>query len=172
MTVQLERQIPGPIPRPRRALRPVEVGSVQEVLALDLGPACNGPRAHPEGALLETTDLDALAQAFARVLVEVLAGDRGPHQLLRWSSPEVYTQLQRRSALLSRTLPGDRRVRALRSQVRSVRLGHPQTGVLELAVHVRRGQRSHAVAARLEQRLERSRGGYRAAWVCTALEAG
>ncbi|ROR91528.1 Rv3235 family protein [Nocardioides aurantiacus] len=157
----------GPGRPPRRR---VPVASVQGTLALDLGRGGGTPsddRGLPSPlALLPggRAELDAFAQRFAAAVVEVVGGDRGPSQLLRWTSPEVYADLQRRSALMNRTVPGDRRVRRLRSQVRSVHLSCPAPGAVELSIHVRRGDRSRAVAARLVQREGR--------WCCTALEFG
>lgn len=154
-------------PAPGRPRRPVPVASLQGTLALDLGsrPTPVGPDAArltlvPGGR----AELEVFAQRFAAAVVEVVGGDRGPSQLLRWTSPEVYADLQRRSALKNRTVPGDRRLRRLRSQVRSVHVSCPAPGAVELSIHVRRGERSHAVAARLVSRDGR--------WCCTALEFG
>ena len=71
------------------------------------------------------TELESFAHRFARAVVEVVGGDRGPSQLLRWTSESVYDELQQRAALLAGTTPGDRRIRRLRSQVRSVHLFCP-----------------------------------------------
>ena len=94
----------------------------------------------------------------------VVGGDRGPSQLVRWTSERVYEDLQRRAALLNQTTPSDRRVRRLRSQVRSVHVFLPSPEIAEISVHVRYGQRSRCLAARLERRTDR--------WVATALELG
>ena len=152
-------------PTPRRQ---VPTATLQGTLALDLGrggdvasPAAPAPLSLLPGG---RADLDAFAQRFAAAVVEVVGGDRGPSQLLRWTSPEVYAELQRRAALMNRTVPGDRRVRRLRSQVRSVHVSCPAPGAVELAIHVRRGERSRAIAARLLSRDGR--------WCCTALEFG
>ncbi|WP_445256806.1 Rv3235 family protein [Nocardioides aurantiacus] len=146
--------------------RRVPAASVQGTLALDLGRG--GGEAVPLHRLSLVpggrADLDVFAQRFAAAVVEVVGGDRGPSQLLRWTSPEVYADLQRRSALVNRTVPGDRRLRRLRSQVRSVHVSCPAPGAVELSIHVRRGERSRAVAARLVSREGR--------WCCTALEFG
>lgn len=145
--------------------RPVPVASLQGTLALDLGRG-DRPQAPARLTLVPggRAELDAFAHRFAAAVVEVVAGDRGPSQLLRWTSPEVYADLQRRAALMNRTVPGDRRVRRLRSQVRSVHVSCPAPGAVELSIHVRRGERSRAIAARLVSREGR--------WCCTALEFG
>ena len=153
--------------RPGRHRRPAPVASVQGTLPLDYSsPGQDGDDALPQLRLLPggRAELDGFAHRFAQAVVEVVGGDRGPSQLLRWTSPAVYADLQRRAALLARTVPGDRRVRRLRSQVRSVHVSCPAPGAAELSVHVRRGERSSAVAARLEVRDGR--------WCCTALEFG
>ena len=98
----------------------------------------------------DRAELEAFAHRFASAVVEVIGGDRGPSQLLRWTSEQVYADLQRRAALLARTTPGDRRVRRLRSQVRSVHLFCPSPEAAEISVHVRHGERSRAIAARIE----------------------
>lgn len=159
---------------------------------LEPGPAVTGDPADPEQAgpgsadpddrdeVTSTVvaprgrgaDLDEVAQGFARALVEVIGGERGAGQVLRWVSPEVYDLLLRRADLLARTVPDDRRVRRLRSRLAGVRVSCPAPGVAELSIHLRRGERSHAVAARLEHRVQRRRGRLGAAWMCVALEIG
>jgi hypothetical protein len=155
MTVQMHHAAPAPVP----------LASVQGTLALDFRP----DRAEPDTPALRMVvggrvELEAFAHRFASVVVEVVGGDRGPSQLIRWTSERVYSDLQRRIALLHRTTPPDRRVRRLRSQVRSVHVFCPSPESAELSVHVRQGERSRAIAARLE--LVQGR------WCCTALQFG
>ncbi len=152
------------IHRPRQP-SPVALSSVQGTLALDYGSSVRSTRA-PELRVLpgDRAELEAFAHRFASAVVEVVGGDRGPSQLLRWTTENVYSELQRRTALLARTTPGDRRVRRLRTQVRSVHVFCPSARAAEISVHVRQGQRSRAIAARIE--LLDSR------WCCTALEFG
>ena len=144
---------------------PHPVASVQGTLALEYGARPSTSRA-PDLRLVpaQRDRLEAFAHRFAHVLVEVLSGDRGPQQLVRWTSTRVYEQLQQRDGLLQLVTPTDRRVRRLRSQVRSVHLFYPTAEAVELSIHVREGHRSRAVAARLE--LEEQR------WRCTALQLG
>lgn len=104
------------------------------------------------------------AARFAQAVVEVLGGDRPLQQMLRWTSQRVYGELERRLALLSRTQDAGRRMRTVRPQVRSVHVFHPTPLSAEISVHVRHGQRSRAIAARLEHS-----GGR---WQCTALQLG
>ncbi|WP_051276804.1 Rv3235 family protein [Marmoricola sp. URHB0036] len=144
---------------------PAPMTSVQGTLALDYG---HDVRSSPSPDLRLVAggraELEAFAHRFACAVVEVVGGDRGPSQLLRWTSEKVYAELQRRSALLSGTTPGDRRLRRLRSQVRSVHLFCPSPEAAEVSVHVRQGERSRAIAARIE--LVEGR------WCCTALQFG
>ena len=155
MTVQLHRSAPAPVP----------MASVQGTLALDYGSSVQSTRT-PDLRVLPgaRAELEAFAHRFASAVVEVIGGDRGPSQLLRWTTERVYADLQRRSALLARTTPGDRRVRRLRSQVRSVHVFCPSPEAAEISVHVRHGERSRAIAARIEHLDGR--------WCCTALQFG
>jgi hypothetical protein len=144
---------------------PVPMASIQGTLALDYG---RDVRTLPSPDLRLVAggraELESFAHRFARAVVEVVGGDRGPNQLLRWTSEHVYAELQRRSALLASTTPGDRRVRRLRSHVRSVHLFCPSPEAAEISVHVRHGERSRAIAARVELVAGR--------WCCTALQFG
>lgn len=99
------------------------------------------------------------AARLAQALVEVLAGDRPPAQLVRWTTTEVYETVT--AALPSRRPRWDRPPRAL---VRSVHVSEPRDGVAEVAAVVRHGVRSTAVALRIE--------GLDGRWRCTALQLG
>jgi hypothetical protein len=95
---------------------------------------------------------------------EVLGGDRPLAQLVRRTSQRVSAALDRRLKVLGRSSDVGRRRRTVRPQVRSVHVFHPTPESAEISVHVRHGQRSRAIAARLE--LTRGR------WQCTVLELG
>jgi hypothetical protein len=155
MTVQLHRPTPAQVP----------MSSVQGTLALDYESAVRSTRT-PDLRVVpgDRAELEAFAHRFASAVVEVMGGDRGPSQLLRWTTERVYADLQRRASLLARTTPGDRRVRRLRSQVRSVHVFCPSAEAAEISVHVRHGERSRAIAARIELVCGR--------WCCTALQFG
>ena len=111
MTVQFLRSPPAPVP----------MASVQGTLALDYGNTVRFTRA-PDLRVLPgaRAELEAFAHRFASAVVEVIGGDRGPSQLLRWTTERVYADLQRRCAAArrhdGRRHPGLRR---LRGQVRS-----------------------------------------------------
>lgn len=109
-------------------------------------------------------DVQVWAARFAQAVVEVLGGDRPLPQLVRWTSQRVYVELERRLAILARTSQAGSRARTIRPQVRSVHVFHPTPESAEVSVHVRHGQRSRAIAARLE--LVRGR------WQCTVLQLG
>lgn len=165
-TLALDLRQPWEAPPPR-TLEPVATSPGADEPDDRDEASCTVVAPHGRGA-----DVDEVAQAFARALVEVIGGERGPGQVLRWVSVEVYEQLLRRADLLARTVPDDRRARRLRSRLAGVRVSCPAVGVAELSIHLRRGERSHAVAARLEHRVQRRRGRLGAAWMCVALEIG
>ncbi|MDQ6642261.1 MAG: Rv3235 family protein [Actinomycetota bacterium] len=108
--------------------------------------------------------IDAWAARFAQAVIEVIGGDRNPHQLLRCTAPRVYADLLRRCAALNQVASPDQRRRRLRAQVRSVHVFQPTPVSAEVSVHVRHGERSRALAARVEKLEGR--------WVCTAIEFG
>jgi hypothetical protein len=95
---------------------------------------------------------------------EVLAGDRPISQLVRFTDEAVFTELNRRVRLLGLSTTATGRGAKERSAVRSVRVCKPTRHVAEVAAHVRHGDRSRAIALRMEIRRNR--------WVCTALELG
>jgi hypothetical protein len=141
------------------------IAQTQAALALDLDDAPDLP-ARP-GLRVVTGDereLDAFSVRFAQAVVEVIGGDRGVHQLMRWTTEWVYADLMHRSHALQRTTPGDQRLRRVRATVRSVHLFRPHEDAAELSIHVRHGQRSRAIAARIE-RIE-------GRWRCTVLDFG
>ena len=147
----------------------VPVASVQGTLALDLGrhplaqPA-RDLRVVPEADGARAEEVRAWAATFAQAVVEVVGGDRPVAQLLRCTTARVYNDLNRRVRILARTAPAPMRRRTVRPQVRSVHVFQPTPRSAEISVHVRHGQRSRALAARLEHRDGR--------WTCTALQLG
>jgi len=157
--------------RPREAEEPP---TVQGTLALDLRPTDPGPPSTPEldhchQARVEHVDdveVRGWAARFAQAVVEAVSGQRPASQLVRWTSPEVFRDLDRRAQLIRRAAdPLSRPVRPpIRPQVRSVHVCRPTSDTAEVSVHVRHGHRSRALALRLE----RSRG----RWLCTVLEFG
>jgi hypothetical protein len=104
------------------------------------------------------------AARFCQAIVEVIGGDRPAAQLVRWTSCDVYRDLNRRVRILGLTSNAATRGQAARPQVRSVRVCQPALNVAEVAVHLQHGCRSRALAARLEIIEHR--------WLCTALHIG
>ncbi|MGZ6803537.1 MAG: Rv3235 family protein [Nocardioidaceae bacterium] len=162
----------------------VAMSAVQGTLALDLGRPAPPTTVRGLHAVEDLVDLESPASPgggrvlagpaalevrgwagrFAQAVVEVLGGDRPVAQLLRCTTPRVYQELDRRAKILARTSPAPLRRRTLRPQVRSVHVFQPTTDTAEVCVHVGHGQRSRALAARLERRDGR--------WTCTALQVG
>lgn len=156
--------------------QPVPVAATQGTLALDLAPLLDPPRLRGTtsiGADVVSIDtilrrqLEGWSLRYAQAVVEVVAGDRPIAQVARWTSVEVYADLARRAQLVARAglhQPGLGRGwrPAVRPFVRSARTSFVSPGVAEVAIHLRYGERSRALAARFEHRQTR--------WVCTALE--
>jgi hypothetical protein len=140
----------------------VPIASTQGTLALEFGTTPPRPRLRAVAG--RRRELDAFASRFSAAVLEVIGGDRGPQQLLHWTSDRVYADLVRRSRALNAAAGSDQRLRRLRAQVRSVHLFCPTEHSAELSVHVRHGQRSRAIAARLEHLDGR--------WICTDLQFG
>ena len=154
---------------------PVPVDSVQGTLALDLQPRHDPPEVprtagRPAGDVIPIDQgvrrhLEQWSRRYAQAAVEIVGGDRPVTQLLRWSSEDVYADLQRRAVLVARAghhTPGQGRVQPVRPQVMGVRTCFLSREAVEVSVHVRYGRRSRALAARFELHAGR--------WQCTALE--
>ncbi|MFT4288674.1 Rv3235 family protein [Nocardioides sp.] len=156
--------------------RPAPVASVQGTLALDLQPRREPPSQRPDrlGAGADVVGVDDRVRAqletwscrFAQAAVEIVGGDRPASQLVRWTAPDVYDDLNRRAQLVARAgghQPGQARVQPVRPKVVGVRTCFVAAGVVEAGLHVRYGQRSRALAARFERQSDDR-------WLCTALE--
>ena len=141
---------------------------LQGTLALDLDPRRPGPPVTPEldprrtarVGHVDDAEVRAWSARFAQAVVESVGGQRPVTQLVRWTSPQVYRDLDRRALLVRQALDG--RARAVHPQVRSVHVSRPTSEAAEVSVHVRHGQRSRALALRLERKRDR--------WCCVALE--
>jgi hypothetical protein len=149
--------------------RPSAAYAVQGALALDID-RFPGPPETPEldpsrqsrGADVTDAEVRAWASRLAQAVVEAVGGQRPVTQLVRWTAPDVYRDLERRTRILARAVgPAQRSVRP---QVRSVHICRPRPEIAEVSVHVRHAARSRAVAMRLERRGER--------WLCTVLQFG
>ena len=109
-------------------------------------------------------ELRRFAHRFCAAVVEVLAGDRGPAQLLHCTTPDIYENLTRRAHALTRVAGSDQRLHRIRPRIRSVHVSCPTPTIAEFSIHVRHGERSRAVAGRLIWQ--------RGAWLCVALQFG
>ena len=106
----------------------------------------------------------AWASRFAQATVEVLGGHRPVAQLVGWTAPSVFRDLERRTRATARSVPRSAAHAALRPRVSSVHVCRLGPDVAEVCVRVRHGRRSRAVAMRLEATQGR--------WRCTAIELG
>lgn len=156
--------------------RPSPVASIQGTLALDLEPRFDPPEPGPDGhhpaadvISIETPlrrGLERWAGRYLQAAVEIVGGDRPVSQLLRWSTREVFTDLERRAQLVARAgrhQAGQARVQPVRPRVVSVHTCFLTRSRVEVSAHVRYGDRSRAVAARFVLTTDQR-------WCCTALE--
>jgi len=95
----------------------------------------------------------------AQALVEVMSGARPAPQVIRWTTPEVYSVVARRNAVSVR-----RALVARRAIVRRVRICEPVDGVIEACAVVVDNGRVRALAMRLT--------GVDRRWVISALQVG
>ncbi|WP_130382389.1 Rv3235 family protein [Kribbella sp. VKM Ac-2569] len=123
-----------------------------------------GGREGRPGAAPALPEVRVWGARLAQAVSEVLAGDRPISQLVRFTDDVVFMELNRRVRMLGMNSTAGIRGAKEKSMVRSVRVFMPDPCIAEVAAHVRHGQRSRAVAFRLEVRRNR--------WVCTALELG
>lgn len=143
--------------------------AIQGTLALDLRGGRPGlpetPELEPPGPArlphVADTEVRAWAARLAQAVVETVGGQRPVSQLVRWTAPDVYRDLERRVQLVRLASAG---ARTVRPQVRSIHVCRPTPTSAEVSVHVRHGGRSRALAMRMERRGER--------WQCTVLEFG
>lgn len=142
---------------------------IQGTLALDLRGGRPGlpetPELEPPGParLPQVADAEVRAWAarLAQAVVETIGGQRPVNQLIRWTAPDVYRDLERRVQLVRLASAGQRTVRP---QVRSVHVCRPTPDCAEVSVHIRHGARSRAMAMRMDRKGDR--------WQCTVLEFG
>lgn len=141
-------------------------GYVQGTLAVSFDTASDDTLFGPQRtARDDLPDPTWWAGRITHALIEVMTGLRPAPQVVRWTSPEVYAVVARRSALAARRAanPGARTTRHRLSVLR-VRVCEPVNGVIEAAVVLQHGSRVRAVALRLE--------GQDGKWRVTALQIG
>lgn len=118
-------------------------------------------------ALAGTTVLRQKAGYFMQALVEVLAGERPPRQLVAWMSTDVYGQLTNR--LMVRSRSSRRPTTQHRARVVSVHVAMVDEENAEIAARFVQRGRSRAIAVRLELRHNHRQV---AQWLCTAVALG
>jgi hypothetical protein len=101
----------------------------------------------------------AWVTSMAQALVEVMSGARPAPQVIRWTTPEVYSAVARRNAA-----SGRRTMVARRAIVRRVRICEPVDGVIEACAVVVDNGRVRALAMRVT--------GVDRRWVVSALQVG
>lgn len=156
-------------------VEPVPLASIQGTLALDLHAHQDPPEldhlaARGAGDVVDIgrnarVEFERFSGRIVQAIVEIVGGDRPVSQVLRWTTPTVYQDLERRAQLVARTVrrpPGQGGVQGIRPQVVGVHTCFVADTAVEVSAHVRYGRRSRAVAARFERRRDR--------WVCCALE--
>ena len=150
-----------PTPPPLRLLAGGRAHAVEAAEAIDAGDESALERVFGPQATVARGAAGAagVGRPLAQAVVEVLAGDRPASQLVRWTAEDVYDGVRRRAR--TRRPQGGQPPRAA---VRSVRVCEPADGVVEACAVVRRGNRYHAVALRLQ--------GLDGRWQCTALQLG
>lgn len=136
---------------------PLPAGLEHEPCSTALVVVRPGGRPPPAGST------EVWAATFVQAVIEVVACDRPVTQLIRWTSSDVYAEIQRRQQNVARHRR-DGSVRSVRQHVATVRLCQPHSDCAEIAARIAFGQRSRALAARLDRMHNR--------WMCTALEFG
>ncbi len=124
-------------------------------VALDSGPPTRFPR--PILGVVRDGPPGVRAEAYliARMVFEVLAGERPYHHLAGRTTPRVFELLDS----LAARMPG-----RVTPRLRGVRVCEPAPGVAEVAATAAFGPRVQALALRLEH--DRGRG----RWQCAAIE--
>ena len=102
---------------------------------------------------------EAWVRHMAQALIEVMSGARSAAQVIRWTTPEVYSVVARRNAVSAR-----RTLLARPAIVRRVRICQPADGVVEACAVVLDNGRVRALAMRLT--------GVDRRWVVSALQVG
>ncbi|HOF63725.1 MAG TPA: Rv3235 family protein [Dermatophilaceae bacterium] len=134
---------------------------VQDSLALDFSRRMSGDDGDPQPTpRRDLPDPGPVVRQLAQAFVEVMAGLRPPQQVSRWTSPEVYAALCRRSVIAARRPKSSHRP----ARVRRVRIQEPADGVVEASAVVVHHDRVRAMAIRVE--------GIERRWVVTVLQLG
>ena len=144
----------------RAAMTTTESPYVQDALAIDYTPDDDRFFDRQRSRASDLPDPERFAPQLAQALVEVMAGARPAPQVIRWTSPEVYAVLARRSLVAARR--GLQHTR--RPVVRRTRVCDVADGVVEVSVVVVHPDRLRAMALRM--------AGVDHRWVVTDLVIG
>ena len=177
MTVAHETLValPAPTIRPGREVRHLslvtEPAFVQEALALTYSMPSGVdavPMAGGDAGRLDPPETipspKAWAARYVQGVVEVIAQQRPVSQLARWTAANVYSELARLHRAPAEPPRDAIGSRPARQAVVSVRVVRVALDAAEVAARITEGERSRAVAARLDFR--------RGRWTCTALTVG
>lgn len=140
--------------------------ATQHTLDLDLAPLLGTATSTATGTGAGTGPhpLQARAARFTMAVIEALSGDRPVMQLERWMTPAAFDDLAELAAVMNLCSDAEARARTERPRLLSVHVCEPADQVAEVSGHVRQGQRSRAVALRLERQVD--------GWLCTAVQVG
>lgn len=132
--------------------------------ALDLAKAPPDPDdpgllGHRRTSASELPEPEVWVRRMAQALIEVMSGARPAPQVIRWTTPEVYSAVARRNAAAGR-----RSIAARRAIVRQVMICEPAAGVIEACAVVVDNGRVRALAMRLRD-IDRR-------WVVSELQVG
>ena len=117
------------------------------------------PLSHRRTFASELPEPEKWVRRMAQALIEVMSGARPAPQVIRWTTPEVYSAVARRNAAAGR-----RNIAARRAIVRQVRICEPAAGVIEACAVVVDNGRVRALAMRLRD-IDRR-------WVVSELQVG
>ena len=154
--------MPDPRPAPissEEAFRPLTPSPyVQDSLALDFSR--ERPFDRQWTPRRDLPDPAPMVRQLVQAYVEIMAGLRPAAQVARWSAPEVYDVLCRRSVVAARRPKSTQR----RPVVRRVRVQEPADGVVEACAVIVEHDRVRALALRMT--------GIDRRWVVTPLQIG
>lgn len=113
---------------------------------------------------LPATQMRARARRFVQALVEIVDGDRPAVQLMQMSTETVYDDLIDRLESLASLSARGTRVGPLATQVASVHVEQPDRTGAEVSARIVQGDRSRALALRLDL--------FEGRWRCSAIRWG
>lgn len=159
LPISLSRPVPLPTPAPLRTRHLVLVNADPVRERIDGGAVDPDDEVDLEFSrrltpASELPDPMMWASRFGQAALEIVAGRRGPGQMIRWTNRTVYAQLSQRTAARSAT----------QIRLRRIRLCAPADGVIEASAIAQLDNKFIAAAMRFE--------GLDGRWLCTALILG